>query len=278
MKKIPIVLIIFLLTIHSACRKKAVPELKTLEATNISVRSATVSGELVDDGNTSVTELGICWSKSPMPTTDSEKKTIQLNGTGEFNFDLTDLDWSTTYYVRSFAKNKKGIAYGNQVTFSTTFYPIGTPYRGGKIAYFFMPGDRGYVEGEVHGFVVSDVNIWNSCEWQLGVLDLIGASDTSIGKGLANTQRIVDDLGSGNYAAKFCYDYEVNEFRDWYLPSLAEMRKLLLNRNAIGMEYDLYWTSSEASESQSYVGNFVEGKMILLNKNNFCRTRAIHSF
>ena len=47
--------------------------------------------------------------------------TIDGTGTGSFNSYLTNLTHSTTYYVRAYATNSLGTAYGNQVSFTTNF-------------------------------------------------------------------------------------------------------------------------------------------------------------
>ncbi len=46
-------------------------------------------------------------------------KTSNGNGTGTFTSNLTNLLPNTTYFVRAYATNSVGTAYGNQVSFST---------------------------------------------------------------------------------------------------------------------------------------------------------------
>lgn len=87
-------------------------------ATNVSYTSATVGGNVTDDGGTTVTERGICYSTSANPTTANTKITSG-SGLGEFTCNLTDLQDGVTYYARAYAINAKGTAYGEEVSFTT---------------------------------------------------------------------------------------------------------------------------------------------------------------
>ena len=96
----------------------SVPMLTTLEATSINLRSATVGGNVTDDGGSDVVERGICYSTSANPSI-SNKKIVCGCGLGEFTCDLTDLEKNTKYYVRAYAINSIGISYGNEIKFTT---------------------------------------------------------------------------------------------------------------------------------------------------------------
>jgi uncharacterized protein (TIGR02145 family) len=96
----------------------AVPSLTTREISNITNTTATGGGSITNDGGNSITEKGICWSTSPNPTI-SDSKTIDGTGTATFTSFMTGLSASSTYYVRAYATNITGTAYGNQQTFTT---------------------------------------------------------------------------------------------------------------------------------------------------------------
>lgn len=98
-------------------KEKVMPTVKTTSATNISYNTATVGGAVQDDGGANVMQRGICYSTSPNPTTVSDNTAIGVGAT--FTCNLTGLQAGTTYYVRAFATNAKGTAYGEQVTFTT---------------------------------------------------------------------------------------------------------------------------------------------------------------
>ena len=94
------------------------PTVITLDVSNITAYSATCGGNVTDDGNTTVTERGVCWSTSHNPTV-SGSHTTDGSGTGSFPSSITGLTANTTYYVRAYARNARGIAYGAENTFTT---------------------------------------------------------------------------------------------------------------------------------------------------------------
>jgi hypothetical protein len=97
---------------------KKVATLLTSSVTTISYTSATSGGNITDNGYTSITSRGVCWSTSANPTV-SDSKTINGTGTGSFTSYLTGLTDNTSYYVRAYAINSTGTGYGNSQTFTT---------------------------------------------------------------------------------------------------------------------------------------------------------------
>lgn len=96
----------------------SVPAVTTAEVSEITVFSAKCGGEVTDDGYLEVTARGVCWGTSPNPTV-SDSHTTDGSGTGSFTSSITGLTENTTYYVRAYATNAKGIGYGEQKSFST---------------------------------------------------------------------------------------------------------------------------------------------------------------
>lgn len=90
----------------------------TKEATNVAGTTATTGGEVTADGGAAVTAYGVCYSQSSNPTI-ADGKTNDGNGLGEFESSLTGLKGLTTYYVRAYATNSAGTAYGEEITFTT---------------------------------------------------------------------------------------------------------------------------------------------------------------
>ena len=95
-----------------------VPTLTTINVSAITVTTAISGGDITDDGGDTVTDRGICWSTSPNPTIN-DNHTTDGNGIGSFVSNITDLSEYTTYYVRAYATNSVGTAYGNEITFTT---------------------------------------------------------------------------------------------------------------------------------------------------------------
>ena len=95
------------------------PALSTLAVTNITEYSATLRGNISNVGNPPYSEKGICFSTSQNPTIYNSYVTVSGSGTGNFEGGYYYFSSNTTYYVRAFATNAAGTAYGNQVSFKT---------------------------------------------------------------------------------------------------------------------------------------------------------------
>ena len=102
----------------------AAPTVTTTAISNIDKNTATGGGNVTADGGATVTARGICWSTSQNPTI-SGNHTTDGTGTGSFTSSMTGLTANTTYYVRAYATNSAGTAYGEQVSFTTL--PDGVP-------------------------------------------------------------------------------------------------------------------------------------------------------
>jgi uncharacterized protein (TIGR02145 family) len=101
------------------------PVLSTTSISGISGISAVSGGNISSQGGSSVTARGVCWSTSSTPTIYTSK-TTNGSGAGSFTGNLTGLSGNTTYYVRSYATNNQGTAYGAQVSFTTPVLPVTT--------------------------------------------------------------------------------------------------------------------------------------------------------
>ena len=95
-----------------------VPTLTTTSAGSITTTTATAGGNITVDGGATVTARGVCWGNSTGPTI-SNNKTTDGTGVGNFVSSLTALSPGTLYYIRAYATNSVGTAYGNEVTFTT---------------------------------------------------------------------------------------------------------------------------------------------------------------
>ena len=94
------------------------PTLTTSEVALIKDTTAISGGEVTDDGGAQVTSKGVCWDVNPNPTINSNH-TEDGPGLGEYSSDLLGLEPNTTFYVRAYAVNTAGIAYGDEVIFTT---------------------------------------------------------------------------------------------------------------------------------------------------------------
>ncbi len=94
------------------------PTLTTTAIGSITQTTASSGGNISNDGGASVTAHGVCWNTSSGPTT-ANSKTSDGSGSGSFSSSLLGLTPNTTYHLRAYATNSVGIAYGNEITFTT---------------------------------------------------------------------------------------------------------------------------------------------------------------
>ena len=95
-----------------------VPTVTTASVTNITQTSATSGGNVTSDGGCAVTARGVCWNTTHNPLITSNH-TTDGTGTGSFVSNITGLTGGSLYYVRAYATNSNGTAYGNEVSFTT---------------------------------------------------------------------------------------------------------------------------------------------------------------
>ncbi|MEI6889405.1 MAG: hypothetical protein ACOYM0_08615 [Bacteroidales bacterium] len=117
-------LIAFAISI-STCKKSedssttiTTPVLTTTSPSSITETSAVVGGFISADGGAAVSERGVCYSTNENPTY-ADLTVIEGGGTGNFQCTLTGLHSNTKYYVKAYATNSAGTAYGYEVSFTT---------------------------------------------------------------------------------------------------------------------------------------------------------------
>jgi uncharacterized delta-60 repeat protein len=96
-----------------------VPLVTTAAITDITFITASCGGEVTATGLTDVTERGIVFGTVPNPTLTGGTKVVSGSGTGSFTAKLTELTANTIYYVRAFATNSVGTAYGSTISLTT---------------------------------------------------------------------------------------------------------------------------------------------------------------
>ncbi len=176
------------------------PPLLTLTTNNISTITATTAisgGNVTDDGGNPVTARGVCWSTSQNPTISNSKTTNGI-GSGSFTSNINGLTANTTYYVRAYATNSAGTAYGSEVIFSTTAQ--GT----GKVLYHAresFPGGGGiYTKDRQIRVDVSDINGKLIASGTATVLDFASPVSTTCNGGQTGDLTLI--LPPGGYYTK----------------------------------------------------------------------------
>jgi uncharacterized protein (TIGR02145 family) len=118
------------------CIKDAIPQLSTTNITNITTSTAATGGNITINGGSTIITAGVCWHTSPNPTVKNSKTvdptakdwpTVPnepITGLGPFYSTITNLKPGKTYYVRAYATNNTGTAYGQEISFKTENIPL----------------------------------------------------------------------------------------------------------------------------------------------------------
>ena len=102
------------------------PTVTTVSISEITATTAIGNGELTADGGSSVTECGFCWGENANPTIAGSHIAADTAAIGTYTVNINGLTPSTTYYVRAYATNSVGTAYGDEVSFTTSEIPQDT--------------------------------------------------------------------------------------------------------------------------------------------------------
>ena len=102
-----------------------VPTITTTPASNIAWNSLTSGGTITNTGGAAVTASGVCWNTTGSPTTTNSKTTDNV-ASGAFTSTVGVLSAGLVYYIRAYATNSIGTAYGNTLTVTAGSYNTAT--------------------------------------------------------------------------------------------------------------------------------------------------------
>ncbi|MDR1813880.1 MAG: hypothetical protein LBR18_03415 [Tannerella sp.] len=98
------------------------PVFKGSSTVRISVTASyiEISAEIEKENGATISERGFCYGTSANPTVEnSSKAVVAASGVGVYQAKIEGLSSNTTYYVRPYAINSKGVEYGDELQIST---------------------------------------------------------------------------------------------------------------------------------------------------------------
>lgn len=206
------VIAVIILTLLS-CKKEptpippdttTVPTVRTLDATNVGVTGARFNGDILDDGELSISDKGFYYSLHTSPTT-SDTKISKGAGNSSFFHDFTG-DPNTTYYYITYARNSKGTDIGTVTSFTTDEDGIAITTQevsditltsaicGGTITEGVTIAERGLVRATDHDPTVDDVKYIDSSgsnSFQCAMDDLTPDTENRVRSYSINGQGVV---------------------------------------------------------------------------------------
>jgi uncharacterized protein YigE (DUF2233 family) len=182
--------------------------LNTASVSAVTPYSAVTGGMISSDGNSSITAKGVVWSTYPNPTVSLSTKTDEGNSSAVFFSSMTNLNWYTQYYVRSYATNSSGTAYGNEIVFTTGKVEVTTAAITNIFATSCWGG--GTIEGDPGASLLSKGLVWSTSPNPTIALSTKANAEISAGAFQVN----ITSLSAG--AAYYVRAYATNAFGTIY--------------------------------------------------------------
>lgn len=160
-------------------------------------------------------------------------------------------------------------------------YEIGLRGPAGGIVFHISDGGRNRFSG-YHGLEVAP-SIIGSASWGCENEMLTGANGWKLGTGRQNTKAIINECTENDSAASLAVNYSLNGFKDWYLPSVAELRIIHANVYMLGLlpenAYPL-WSSTQTSNdiAKIFLMIYANERIEEADKKDFYTVLPIRSF
>lgn len=95
----------------------SLPQVSATTATGVTSRAATFAAQVTSLGNGHLKRSGFCYATTHNPTVDNNQ--LSCGTATTLRASTSALTAQTTYYVRAYAENEKGLSYGPELTITT---------------------------------------------------------------------------------------------------------------------------------------------------------------
>ena len=190
------------------------PTITTRAVSDITNSTALCGGIITSEGGSPITARGVCWADFTGPDIN-DSHTNDGTGVANYTSTITGLAGNKTYYVRAYATNSAGTAYGDYVMFTTSAVATNYPFSvNASQKVVFSPGNLQYR---------ASTNTWRFAPNQW---DTIGANNKNISSTYSGW---IDVFGWGTSGYDNKYPYMTSETNTDYGNG---------NNNISGTNYD----------------------------------------
>ena len=219
------------------------PVINTASVTDIFGTNAISAVLVTSNGGAEITELGLVLSTKSNPTI-SDRFYVGVSSSAKIS--LSKLTYDSTYYIRAYAKNKVGITYGNEVNF-TTVYRVGETGPAGGIIFYDQGSKKNGWRYMETTFKDIDVLAPGGCYFTVSI-----DTDSAIGKGLENTNKIIELCSESGISARVVKNFTLNNFKDWFLPSFYELEAIFNSNPGRNFTDKAEWKQSVQNGGANY--------------------------
>lgn len=191
-------------------------------------QSAVGGGSVINDGGAGIFEKGIVYSTSPNPTIEDQKVDSESQSGGIYETTLYGLASNTKYYLRAYVINYYGVAYGNEVSFTSLPFDSVTDVDGNIYAYITIGKQKWMTSNlRVTHFRNGDPikKQVDKSSWDTGFYSYAYSPFRTKELGLLYTQKIITD--SRNIAPV-----------GWHIPTDEDWKELEINQGMSKLEAD----------------------------------------
>jgi hypothetical protein len=161
--------------------------------------SINAGGEVIDSGSHHVFSRGLVYSMNPNPTLQNASYVQIGSGLGAFSGQIAGLQAATTYYIRAFAENSAGAAYGQAIGLNTAVFPPGPQDDLPKVitGSIVNLGDTNVtINGTVYHAGNSPLTGRGFC-WSIQPNPTIADQQVTLAPGMGGYQHLIASLASG---------------------------------------------------------------------------------